>query len=85
VYKIFGETRELSDRDAAHLTIGSSDRGPRLRWAKEGVDDLDKSAWLVVGEAPRRSTSSLGARDTNAHIRTRRYCRMGAPPRGIST
>jgi len=23
------------------LTIGSSDRGPRLRWAKEWVDDLD--------------------------------------------
>jgi hypothetical protein len=23
----------------ADLTIGSSDRGPRLRWAKEGVDD----------------------------------------------
>jgi hypothetical protein len=27
----------------------------------EGVDDLDKSASLVVGEAPPRSTSSLGA------------------------
>ena len=28
------------------LTIGSSDRGARLRWAKEGVDDLDKSTSL---------------------------------------
>jgi len=38
----------------------SSDRGQRLRSAKEGVDDLDKSASLVVGEAPRRSAVSLG-------------------------
>jgi cephalosporin-C deacetylase-like acetyl esterase len=30
--------------------------------AKEGVDDLDKSASFEVGAAPRRSTSSLGTR-----------------------
>ena len=42
-----------------NLTCGLSDHGARLRWAKEGVDDGDKSASLVVGEAPRRSTSSL--------------------------
>jgi len=24
------------------LTIGSSDRGSHLRWAKEGIDDWDK-------------------------------------------
>jgi hypothetical protein len=35
------------------------DRGPRLRRAKKGIDDWDKSASLVVGEASRRSTSSL--------------------------
>jgi hypothetical protein len=29
---------------AARLTIGSSDRGCRLRWAREGVDGRDKSA-----------------------------------------
>ena len=39
------------------LTIGSSDRGAHRRWAKEGVDDLDKSASFGVGAAPRRSTS----------------------------
>jgi len=44
------------------LTIGSSDRGSRLRWAKEGVDDWDKVRSFDAGEAPRRSTSSLGAR-----------------------
>ena len=37
-----------------------SDRGPRLRWAKEGVYDWDKSASINVGATPRRSTSSLG-------------------------
>src|SRR5271170_1964813 len=41
------------------LTIGSSDRGSRLHWAKEGVDDWDKVPSFVAGEAPRRSTSSL--------------------------
>jgi hypothetical protein len=45
---------------AAHaLTIGWSDRGLRLRSAKRRVDDWDKSASLVVGATPRRSTSSL--------------------------
>jgi hypothetical protein len=48
------------------LTIGSSDRGCPLRWAKEEVDDWDKSASLVAGEAPRRSTSSLGPRRASA-------------------
>ena len=33
--------------------------GSRLRWAKEGIDDLDQSASFCVGAAPRRSTSSL--------------------------
>jgi uncharacterized protein len=42
------------------LTIGWSDRGSRLRWAKEGIDDLDKSVSFVAGATPRRSTSSLG-------------------------
>jgi hypothetical protein len=41
------------------LTIGSSDRGARIRRAKEWVDDLDKSVSLVVDATPRRSTSSL--------------------------
>ena len=41
------------------LTIGWSDRGPRLRWDKAGVDDRDKVPSLDAGEAPRRSTSSL--------------------------
>jgi hypothetical protein len=42
------------------LTNGSSDRGSRLRWGKEGIDDLDKLPSFEAGEAPRRSTSSLG-------------------------
>jgi hypothetical protein len=29
----------------SRLTIGWSDRGSRLRWAKEGIDDWDKSAF----------------------------------------
>ncbi len=33
----------------------------RLRWAKEGVDDLDKVSSFDAGEAPRRSASSLEA------------------------
>jgi hypothetical protein len=41
------------------LTNGSSDRGSRLRWGKEGIDDLDKLPSFEAGEAPRRSTSSL--------------------------
>src|SRR5580658_193369 len=44
---------------APDLTIGWSDRGSRLRWAKEGVDDWDKVPSFDAGEAPRRSTSSL--------------------------
>ena len=43
------------------LTIGWSDRGARLRWAKEGVDDWDKVPSADAGKAPRRSTSSLAA------------------------
>jgi hypothetical protein len=35
--------------------------GAHLRWAKEGVDDWDKSASDWVGEAPRRSSATLGA------------------------
>jgi hypothetical protein len=54
-------TRLLAD--AVHpLTIGSSDSGARLRWAKEGVDDWDKSASLVGNALPRRSASSLDDR-----------------------
>ena len=34
-----------------------------LRLAKEGVDDLDKSASFRLSEAPRRSTPSLGERN----------------------
>jgi hypothetical protein len=41
------------------LTIGSSERGSRLRLAKEGLDDLDKLPSFDAGEDPRRSTSSL--------------------------
>jgi hypothetical protein len=41
------------------LTICWSDRGPRLRWAEEWVDDLDQSASFGAGEASRRSASSL--------------------------
>ena len=33
----------------------------RFRWDKEGVDDWDKVPLVDVREAPRRSTSSLGA------------------------
>jgi hypothetical protein len=33
-------------------------RGSRLRWAKEGVDDVDKSASLVVDATSRRSALS---------------------------
>src|SRR5882672_8590582 len=42
------------------VTIGSSDRGCRLRWAKEGIDDWDKASSFDLAH-PRRSTSSLGA------------------------
>src|SRR6266478_4978924 len=45
------------------LTIGSSDRGCRLRWAKEGIDDWDKASSFDLAH-PRRSTSSLGAGTT---------------------
>jgi hypothetical protein len=41
------------------LTIGWSDRGSRLRWVKEGVDDWDKVPSFDDSEGPRRSTSSL--------------------------
>jgi hypothetical protein len=54
-----------------YLTIGWSDRGARLRCAKEGIDDWDKAASLGDNAFPRRSTSSLGARcplDLFAHL-----------------
>ena len=38
------------------ITIGWSDRGSRLRWAKEEVDDWDQVPSFDAGEAPRRST-----------------------------
>jgi hypothetical protein len=53
-----GDLRD-DHRQRYRLTIGSSDRGCRLRLAKEGVDDWVKSASFDVGEAPRRSSSSL--------------------------
>jgi len=43
------------------LTIGSSDRGARLRGPRSKVDDWDKVPSFDAGEAPRRSTSSLEA------------------------
>jgi hypothetical protein len=45
-------------RVTPRLTIDSSDRGCRLHWAKEG----ESMPWFDAGEAPRRSTSSLGVR-----------------------
>jgi hypothetical protein len=53
------------------LTSGSSDRGSRLRWAKERVDDWDKSASFVGGASPRRSTSSLDAISMSPQLRRR--------------
>ena len=45
------------------MTLTSNNRFERSRgassWAKEGVDDWDKVSSFIVGEAPRRSTSSL--------------------------
>jgi hypothetical protein len=38
------------------LTIGSSDRGSRLRWTKDGIDDRDKLPSFVVSATLRRST-----------------------------
>ena len=35
--------------------IGRTDRGPQLRLAEEGVDDLDKPPSFDLGEALRRS------------------------------
>jgi hypothetical protein len=55
------EPRQLCQPCANRLTIGSSDHGAHLRWANEGVDDLDKSASLNGNATPRRSTSSLEA------------------------
>jgi hypothetical protein len=46
----------------ARLTIGSSDRWARLRWAKEGIDDWDKAASFFVGATARGSILSLGVR-----------------------
>jgi uncharacterized protein YuzE len=58
--EVLGRTDVFSMlRSAGALTIGSSDRGSRLRWAKEGVDDWDKVPSFDAGRAPRRSTSSL--------------------------
>jgi hypothetical protein len=49
------------------LTIGWSDRGSRLRWAKEEIDDRDKLPPFCVTAPPRRSTSSL---DTLIEVRS---------------
>jgi hypothetical protein len=48
------------------LTIGSSNRGARLRRAKERIDDWDKVPSFDAGEAPRRSISSLDETMTSA-------------------
>lgn len=50
------------DRFAQRLTIGSSNRGVQLRWAKEEVDDVDKSASGRDNAPPRRSSILLGTR-----------------------
>ena len=44
--------------------LPSNNRFERLRVTSslEGIDELDKVLWFHVGEAPRRSTSSLGFR-----------------------
>ena len=55
----FGSIITVCTSSRRRLTIGWSDRGSRLRWAKEGVDDWDKVPSVDAGEAPRRSTSSL--------------------------
>jgi hypothetical protein len=56
-------------------------RGSRLRWAKEGVDDLDKSVSFIANATPRRSTSSLGPvlehRSSSRRLRLPNY-RSGA-------
>jgi hypothetical protein len=44
-----------------HLTIGSSDHGAPLRWAKEGIDDRDKAASIDASAAPRRSSATLAS------------------------
>jgi hypothetical protein len=60
-----------------HLTIGSSDRGRRLRWAKEGVDDLDQVPSFCVGEAPRRSTLLLDPRYGSPRASIRNTASLG--------
>jgi hypothetical protein len=64
-----------------HLTIGSSDHGAHLRWAKEGIDDWDKSASLAGNASPRRSTSSL---DAMREARVRVCSSADAPAVGIA-
>jgi hypothetical protein len=56
---VVAPTSPLFDRASVGLTIGSSDRECRLWWAKEGVDDWDKSASFDLDATSRRSTSSL--------------------------
>ena len=58
--RLFGKREKLRVRQG--LTIGSSDRGSRLRWAKEGIDDRDKASSFRGRATARRSTSSLDRR-----------------------
>jgi hypothetical protein len=55
----------------------SSDRGSRLWWANEGVDDLDKAPSVIVGANPRRSTSSLGAAEMSTPEAHETFVRIG--------
>ncbi len=61
------------------LTTVEAIAGPRLRRDKEVVDDLDKSVSFVVSEAPRRSTSSLGALDVHHRSVTYRSKKRDLP------
>jgi hypothetical protein len=71
-----GSPPRNSWRTRKHLTTGWSDRGSRLRWGREGVDDWDKVPSFDAGEAPRRTTSSLD--DTPVSASARYLCRRGA-------
>jgi hypothetical protein len=51
-------------------------RGLHLRWATEGIDDLDKSVSFDVDAIPRRSTSSLDEFADQFYERALRLCGM---------
>lgn len=60
VWVVVGLSPQYCRRHWRRLTNGWSGRAARLCWAKEGVDDVHKSATLASRTA-RRSTSSLDA------------------------